>query len=118
MSGTCRWTYIRFLPSKYFSKKIETSQILIGKGPLVFKTYRELKTILIFLKNHIVTKNDERPQREFDFQIKKPSRNVFQDSREKNKNECVSTNVARKLTSLLLHWNVHTCAPITNSYFL
>ena len=28
-------------------------------------------------------KNDERPQREFDYTFKKSSRNVFQDSREK-----------------------------------
>ena len=40
---------IPFLPSKYFSKKFKTSQILIGKGTLVFKTYWPLKTILTII---------------------------------------------------------------------
>ena len=38
---------------------------------------------------------------------KKTTRNAFRDSREKNKNECVSTDESQKLTPLLLYLNAH-----------
>ena len=53
-------------------------------------------------KNHLVTNDDESWQREFEYTFKKPTRNAFQEPRKENKNECVSTDPAQKLTPLLL----------------
>ena len=114
MSGAYGSSYIRFLPSNYFSEKIETDQIQIGKGPSVFKNYWKLKNTIskITLKPIIMRARTENAIAHF----KKSSRSPFPDSREQNKkNECVSTDVIQKLTPLLLHWNLHTCAPIKNT---
>ena len=46
MSGAYGSAYIRFLPSNYFSEKIETDQIQIGKGPVVFKNDGKLKNTI------------------------------------------------------------------------
>ena len=49
---------------------------------------------------------------------KKTTRTTFRESREKNKNECVSTDESQKLTPLLLYLNARTCAPMRNTYCL
>ena len=68
MSGAYWSSYIRFLPSNYFSEKIETDQIFIGKGPEVFKTYWTLKNNLT---NHFRTNHDESPSRKCDYKFEK-----------------------------------------------
>ena len=83
MSGVYGWSSKRFLPSKYFSEKIETDQIQIGKGPVVFKNYWKLKNTIskITLKPIMMRARTENANAHF----KKSSRSPFPDSREQNK---------------------------------
>ena len=69
-------------------------------------------------KNHFATNDDESSSREFECTFKKTTRDTFQKSREKNKNECVRTDESQKLTPLLLSLNARTCAPMRNTYCL
>ena len=69
MKGAYGSSYVRFLPSNYFSEKIETDQIHIGKGPVIFKNYWKLEKKNP--KNHFETNHDESPYRECDYIFKK-----------------------------------------------
>ena len=58
-------------------------------------------------------------KRDFDYTFKKPRLEVGAHFRIlENKNECVRRDAGQNLTTLLLHWNVWTCAPIRNTYVL
>ena len=67
---------------KIFFKKNQNKPDSHRKRAFSIQNLLSTKNYIDDLKNHIVMKNDERPQREFDYTFKKSSRNVFQDSRE------------------------------------
>ena len=83
MSGGHGSSYMRFSPSNYFSEKIETDQIHIGKGSLVFKNYWKLKNKIskITLKRIMMRARTENAIAH----LKKSSRSPFRDAREQNK---------------------------------
>ena len=83
MKGAYGSSYVRFLPSNYFSEKIETDQIHIGKEPLVFKNYwkRKNKISKITLKRIMMRARTENAIAH----LKKSNRSPFRDSREQNK---------------------------------
>ena len=114
MSKAYGSSYIRFLPSNYFSEKIETDQIQIGKGPVVFKNYWKLKNTIskITLKPIMMRARTENAIAHFK---KNQVGAHFVIPGNKIKNECISTDAGQNLTPLLLHWNLHTCAPIKNT---